>query len=742
MNMTWLVQGLSQDTAINETVLQVLANFISCSLALNAGVPALGTSTVVGTVSISGASVTFYASAAACGGAGANSGSSSRLLAASSGAAAGAIGVAAGAGVSAGRGRALQMSYGSTAFTTYIVISTPAQGSQALGGTVTDPVAVQWAAANATFANFAAFSSVATMTEASQAFQNLVAGFNAALSANAAVQAAGSNVNAIGAFAFSVLSISPPTTPAPPAPTGSPSVSPPSPVAPAVASSAPAILGGVLGGVAFLLVVVAPIALALVDSRCPRATVGLRAACGCPRKKALKPLPSKRGAVAAAAGGAAVGAASSRRVSNRQNLGGASRPGGPVILRGLSDFGSLGSPNAAARLNAQAGSSRIVYKADGTVLEVGETSPKFGGAMPGKDGDTSFDLGNPLRSATMASGANIDTSSRQVRAADAAASTRMLAAQNRPPMLALGSPSMRRGSLAAPGDANPLNSSGSRRSSSRATAASSSSRALAGDEQASANPLAGRAGAASTRRSVTAASSRSAGAAVISPLARADAAPVDGATQLPPGWLATQADDGSTYYYNEATGESSWDVPAPAPADAPAEAPAEALANAVPFGRAPSHFISSQRSSKSTRSKSTRSPSALSPAALASAVSVRLPSGAASSRLLAKTPSVRLPRSASGRSLDAPAFVLPSGWSEVDDGDGGVYYYNETTNESSWERPSIAPPRRSSSRRLAGASSGSRRSVALPAGWTEAAADDGSTYYYNESGETSWERPT
>jgi len=36
-----------------------------------------------------------------------------------------------------------------------------------------------------------------------------------------------------------------------------------------------------------------------------------------------------------------------------------------------------------------------------------------------------------------------------------------------------------------------------------------------------------------------------------------------GAAPLPPGWEEAADEDGNVFYFNEATGESAWDRPAP-----------------------------------------------------------------------------------------------------------------------------------------------------------------------------------
>jgi len=125
--------------------------------------------------------------------------------------------------------------------------------------------------------------------------------------------------------------------------------------------------------------------------------------------------------------------------------------------------------------------------------------------------------------------------------------------------------------------------------------------------------------------------------------------------KLLPGWKETQdPETGETYYYNESTGESSWEPPtAPDP-------PKKPDATTAPATRGFSLSIS--RLSDSQTSKT--------------AVVSTGKSTAAST----KPDSTKL-------SVPVPS-QLPSGWSEAVDPDSGeTYYYNEQTGVTQWEHP-------------------------------------------------------
>jgi len=76
----------------------------------------------------------------------------------------------------------------------------------------------------------------------------------------------------------------------------------------------------------------------------------------------------------------------------------------------------------------------------------------------------------------------------------------------------------------------------------------------------------------------------------------------------------------------------------------------------------------------------------------------------------------------------APA--LPEGWEPaVDEASGSTYYYHAESGAVQWEPPTPNDASQSTS-----------TNANLPPGW-HAAKSEGVTYYYNNDGETSWEKP-
>lgn len=90
-----------------------------------------------------------------------------------------------------------------------------------------------------------------------------------------------------------------------------------------------------------------------------------------------------------------------------------------------------------------------------------------------------------------------------------------------------------------------------------------------------------------------------------------------------------------------------------------------------------------------------------------------------------------------------------NGWfSVVDPQSGDVYYANEKSGETSWEKPQSLlrlekSPRTQEEKRLSTNGNGQDDDDDLPVGWFAVTdPQSGETYYANETGETTWDRPT
>jgi len=189
---------------------------------------------------------------------------------------------------------------------------------------------------------------------------------------------------------------------------------------------------------------------------------------------------------------------------------------------------------------------------------------------------------------------------------------------------------------------------------------------------------------------------------------------------LPPGWAAhLDPGSGRTFYYKEATGETSWEIPQPEPAAAGAPA---AASGALPDGWAEHLDAGSGRTffyNAGTGETSWDRPQATSATAA--------PAPAASS-------------------------ALPEGWAEhVDPGSGRTFYHNVGTGETAWEKPA-APAASSGWSKLRGSLTSASAptaaalaplSNALPEGWVEHVDPGSGRAFYCKAatGETSWDRP-
>ncbi|GMH77112.1 hypothetical protein TrLO_g9107 [Triparma laevis f. longispina] len=154
-------------------------------------------------------------------------------------------------------------------------------------------------------------------------------------------------------------------------------------------------------------------------------------------------------------------------------------------------------------------------------------------------------------------------------------------------------------------------------------------------------------------------------------------------TEDPIGWENITGDDGSIYWYNHTTGESSWTDPEKSSAD-----------DDLPEGWV---SVSDETYGEYFYNETTGE------------TSYDRPGAEGEGEGAGEEPSIR------------ESMSLPPGWKEVTDKAYGVYYFNESTNDTAYSKP--------------GAESD------LPEGWAETKDEDGNTYYYHENGETTYDKP-
>ena len=100
---------------------------------------------------------------------------------------------------------------------------------------------------------------------------------------------------------------------------------------------------------------------------------------------------------------------------------------------------------------------------------------------------------------------------------------------------------------------------------------------------------------------------------------------------------------------------------------------------------------------------------------------------------------------AAGAAAETP---LPAGWKATKAADGRTYYYHGATKKTQWTRPKPddAPaadaPAAGAPAEGAAPAAAAEAAGPLPAGWKEAKAPDGRTYYHAAGEKTRWSRPT
>ena len=175
--------------------------------------------------------------------------------------------------------------------------------------------------------------------------------------------------------------------------------------------------------------------------------------------------------------------------------------------------------------------------------------------------------------------------------------------------------------------------------------------------------------------------------------------------KLPEGWSKETSDDGESYYFNEDTGETSWDRPSP-----PAEDTGAADANNIPAHEAEYESAptsdgweavketpaeeSAVDETESLRAMSTKRDTGSSPAPSVSELDGMLDETVpvAADQNENESSGSNGEDAISGEPVSASSLEgdLPPGWLECKDPSGSSYYVNDLTGESSWERPSGA----------------------------------------------------
>ena len=205
-------------------------------------------------------------------------------------------------------------------------------------------------------------------------------------------------------------------------------------------------------------------------------------------------------------------------------------------------------------------------------------------------------------------------------------------------------------------------------------------------------------------------------------------------SKLPPGWeKIVDESSGDAYYYNEFTGETSWEPPMMPPAEAPPD-------DMDDNGDA---TTTDEVSPEATVTLESKPPENVPDREVVAASGAVQEGGMDESRLL-------------------------PGWEKlIDESSGDAYYYNESTGESSWEPPLMPPDGAAAAAELdapdlaapelsendalqavnpgsAPVADGDRDDVQLPPGWERVIDEStGESYFYNEAaGETSWDPPS
>jgi len=191
---------------------------------------------------------------------------------------------------------------------------------------------------------------------------------------------------------------------------------------------------------------------------------------------------------------------------------------------------------------------------------------------------------------------------------------------------------------------------------------------------------------------------------------------------LPPNWFEAKDEGGNTYYFNESTGETSWEFPVDSNKSSSGSGGPESHLNLPPGWAA----VTDEQGNIYYYNEATDETAWEPPTASTSSKLPPRPSFAPPTKTDSKTNSKK-------NTSSSTTSKLPLNWVECTS-DDGIYYYNEITNETSWDFPTGGSGASSSS---------SSSSSSLPPNWSAVTDEQGNTYYYNEvTNETSWDFPS
>ncbi|KAF4740472.1 E3 ubiquitin- protein ligase, partial [Perkinsus olseni] len=200
-------------------------------------------------------------------------------------------------------------------------------------------------------------------------------------------------------------------------------------------------------------------------------------------------------------------------------------------------------------------------------------------------------------------------------------------------------------------------------------------------------------------------------------------------TSLPEGWQEFKTDDGTAYYYNEASGVTQWERP-----DGAVVTREAAGTEALPVGweefkaddGTPYYYNSS---SGVTQWELPTKASAVEGAQ--EVEESKVDDGVAQKNEAAVGSKV----------VEVTKEALPADWEEFKADDGTPYYYNTKTGQTQWEYPQGAYGEDSVTQ--SGGANAKAVQQELPEGWEELTAEDGTPYYHQlATGRTQWEPPT